>query len=99
MYCCHAERSEATLFVMFYQLRWKTLPGLRGLSCSEFHASPTDAPDNERGVAFACAGDAERDALLRRLEEHFAPQRFSNAAAAFEAVKAYVLEWAAKVLS
>ncbi len=80
---------------MVYQLSWKTLPGLRGLSCSEFCASPTGAPDNERGVAFACAGDAERDALLRRLEEHFASHRFSNAAAAFEAVKAYVLEWAA----
>jgi len=89
---------ETASFVMLYQLNWKTLPGLCGLSCSEFSASPTSAPDNERGVAFACATDAERDALLRRLEEYFAPQRFSNAAAAFEAVKAYVLEWAAKVL-
>jgi hypothetical protein len=79
---------------VIYQLSWKTLPGLRGLSCSEFRASPTVAPDNERGVAFACAGDNERDALLRRLEDYFAPQRFSNAAAAFEAVKASVLEWA-----
>ena len=93
---CHAERSEASLFVMFYQLKWTTLPGLHGLSCSEFHALPTDAPDYERGVAFACAGDAERDALVRRLEEYFAPQRFSNAAAAFEAVKSCVLDWAAK---
>ena len=83
---------------MFYQLNWKTLPGLRGLSCSEFHALPTDAPDNERGVAFACASAAGRDALLNRLEEYFAPQRFSNAAAAFEAVKACALEWAAKGL-
>ena len=36
---------------MMYQLGWTTLPGLRGLSCSEFRATPTDAPDNERGVA------------------------------------------------
>ena len=76
---------------MFYQLNWKTLPGLRGLSCSEFGAVPTDAPNNERGVAFSCASEAARDALLKHLEEYFAPQRFSNAAAAFEAVKAYVL--------
>jgi hypothetical protein len=82
--------------VIFYQLNWKTLPGLRGLSCSEFRALPTDAPDNERGVAFRCANDAEHDDLVRRLEEYFAPQRFSNAAAAFEAVKAWVVDWAAK---
>jgi hypothetical protein len=81
-----------------YQLSWKTLPGLRGLSCSEFRASPTDAPNNERGVAFACATEAERDALVRRLEEYFAPQRFSNAAAAFETVKACALEWTTKDL-
>jgi hypothetical protein len=81
---------------MFYQLNWKTLPGLRGLSCSEFSASPTSAPDSERGVAIACASEAERDALVKHLEEYFAPQRFSNAAAAFEAVKACALEWAGK---
>lgn len=81
---------------MIYQLSWKTLPGLRGLSCSEFRASPTGAPDNERGVAVEFTSEVERDVFLRRLEEHFAPQRFSNAAAAFEAVKVYVLEWAAK---
>src|SRR5437773_3452383 len=34
---------------MMYQLGWSTLPGLRGLSVSEFRAMPTDAPDNERG--------------------------------------------------
>ena len=79
---------------MIYQLSWATLPGLRGLACSGFRATPTAAPDNERGVAVDFAGEAERDAFLRRLEEHFAPQRFSNAAAAFEAVKATSLEWA-----
>jgi hypothetical protein len=45
-------------------------------------------------VAVEFASEAERDAFLRRLEEHFAAQRFSNAAAAFEAVKATALEWA-----
>ena len=81
---------------MTYQLSWKILPGLRGLSCGEFAAAPTSAPDNERGVAVDFASDAERDVFLRQLEAHFDPQRFSNNAAAFEAVKAYVLEWAAK---
>jgi hypothetical protein len=78
------------------QISWTTLPGLRGLACSGFRAIPTAAPDNERGVAVDFASEAERDAFLRRLEEHFAAQRFSNAAAAFEAVKAVVLEWAAR---
>jgi hypothetical protein len=77
---------------MFYQLSWATLPGLRGLSCSEFRAAPTEQPDNERGVAVELKDEAEREALLRHLEEQFAAQRFSNNAAAFEAVKAYVIE-------
>jgi len=77
-----------------YQLSWATLPGLRGLGCSGFRATPTAAPDTERGVAVEFANEAERDAFLQRLEKHFAAQRFSNAAAAFEAVKAYVLDWA-----
>ncbi len=77
---------------VIYQLTWKILPGLRGMNCSEFSATPTSTPNNEQGVALECAGDAERDALLRELEEHFAPQRFSNSASAFETVKTYVLE-------
>jgi hypothetical protein len=81
---------------MIYQLSWKTLPGLRGLSCSEFQATVTDAPDNEKGVALELGSEAERDALLQHLEEHFGPQRYSNNAAAFEAVKAHALEWAAR---
>ena len=81
---------------MIYQLTWKTLPSLRGLACSEFAAVPTTTPDTERGVALEFATDAEREAFLRRLEEAFATPRFSNNAAAFEAVKACVLEWAAK---
>ncbi len=75
---------------MFYQLSWTTLPGLRGLSCSEFRATPTGAPDNERGVAVECGSEAERDALLVELEAHFGPQRFLNTAGAFDAVKDYV---------
>ena len=81
---------------MKYQLGWSTLPGLRGLSCSEFRAMPTAAPDNERGVAVEFATDAERDYFLRRLEEHFAARRFTNAADAFDTVKAYVLAQMAK---
>jgi hypothetical protein len=78
---------------MFYQLSWKILPGLRGLSCSEFSAAPTDAPNNDGGVALELAGEDERERLLRHLEEHFAARRFSNQADAFEAVKMRVLEW------
>ncbi len=82
---------------MIYQLSWATLPGLRGLSCSGFRAAPTNSPDRERGVALEFASDAERDAFLARLEKEFATQRFSNAAAAFEAVKAAALARAAKM--
>jgi hypothetical protein len=81
---------------MIYQLGWSTLPGLRGLSCSEFRATPTDAPDRERGVALEFADAAQRDEFLRRLEEYFAPRRFTNAADAFDTVKAYVVEQAGK---
>ena len=77
---------------MIYQLGWTTLPGLRGLSVSEFRAAPTAAPDNEKGIAVALTSDAERDALLERLEQDFAARRFGNAADAFDSVKAYVLE-------
>jgi hypothetical protein len=81
---------------MIYQLGWATLPGLRGLSVSDFRATPTAAPDTEKGVAIEFANDAGRDELLRHLEEYFAPRRFTNAAAAFDSVKAYVLEQASK---
>ena len=79
-----------------YQLGWSTLPGLRGLSVSEFRATPTEAPDNEGGVAVEFASDAERDTFLRELEEAFAARRFTNAADAFDTVRAYALERAAK---
>jgi hypothetical protein len=77
---------------MMYQLGWATLPGLRGLSVSEFRATPTDAPDNESGVAMEFASETERDAFLREIEAAFAPRRFTNSADAFDTVKAYVFE-------
>jgi hypothetical protein len=79
-----------------YQLSWKSLPGLRGMSCSEFRAVPTEAPDTERGVAIECASEAECAAFLKELETHFGPQRFSNDASAFETVKTYVMERSAR---
>ena len=57
---------------------------------------PTAVPDNERGVAFECASDAERNKLLVELEAHFGPQRFLNTAAAFDAVKDYVVQRTAR---
>ena len=81
---------------MMCQLGWTTLPGLRGLSVSEFRATPTNAPNNEGGVAVEFASDVERDSFLKQLEEHFAPRRFTNSADAFDTVKSYVLEFAAK---
>lgn len=81
---------------MIYQLNWQILPGLKGLSCSKFRAVATPAPDIDRGVAFECASEAECADLLQRLEAHFGAQHFSNNAAAFETVKAYVLEWVAR---
>jgi len=77
---------------MVYQLGWTTLPGLRGLSISEFRAVRTEAPDAERGVAVEFADDAECDAFLKAAEAEFAMRRFSNTADAFDTVKAYVLE-------
>jgi hypothetical protein len=81
---------------MVYQLGWTTLPGLRGLSVSEFRATPTGAPDNERGVAIEFATDGERDDFLRQIEMDFAPRRFMNTADAFDTVKAWALEHASK---
>ena len=91
-----ASAAEESKRLAVYQLTWKTEPGLRGLACREFRAVPTQTPDRDGGVAVEFASNAERDALLRQLEEHFAAQRFSNAASAFETVKAYVLDWAAR---
>ena len=56
----------------------------------------TAAPDNERGVALDCASETECNALLAELEAHFGPQRFLNAAAAFDSVRDYVAQWMAR---
>ena len=79
---------------MQFQLSWETVPGLAGLRCEGFRAIATERPDMIGGVAAACDGQDEADGLARALEEHFARKRFSSDAAAFEAVKAFVLEWA-----
>ena len=81
---------------MIYQLTWKILPGLKGMSCSEFRATPTSAPNNDQGVAFECTTEAECAELLLKLEAHFGAQRFSNNASAFETVKTYVVERTAR---
>jgi hypothetical protein len=77
---------------MMYQLGWSTLPGLRGLACGDFRATPTSTPDNQAGVAVEFASDTQRDEFLQELEKKFAARRFTNAADAFDTVKAYVLE-------
>ena len=79
---------------MLYELGWTTLPGLRGLSCSEFRAVVTESPDYVNGLAVEFATDSERNEFLKQLETEFAPRRFTNAADAFDTVKAYVLEHA-----
>jgi hypothetical protein len=77
---------------MIYKLGWTTLPGLRGLSVSEFRAAPTESPDNESGVAIAFENELARDEFLLRIESDFASRRFNTMADAFDTVKAYVLE-------
>lgn len=81
---------------MLYQLAWKILPGLRGLGCSQFRATLTASPETEKGVAIDLASESDRDSFLQELELRFAAERFSNSASAFETVKAYVLDRAAK---
>ena len=66
------------------------------MGVSEFCATPTDKPDNESGVAMEFAGEAERDEFLREIEAVFASRRFTNAADAFDTVKAYALEHVTK---
>jgi hypothetical protein len=77
---------------VIYQSGWTTLPGLRGLSVSEFRATPTDRPDNEKGLAIAFDNEADREAFLQQMEADFVLRRFSNAADAFDTVKGYVVE-------
>lgn len=82
---------------MIYQLGWTTLPGLRGLSVSEFRAVPTSAPDNETGVAIELGDQAECESFLRLIEAEFATRRFTNAADAFDTVKAWIQGHASKL--
>jgi hypothetical protein len=82
---------------VYYQVSWTTLPGLRGLGCSEFRATPTVSPDSERGVALQFASEGERDAFLAEVEQNFAARRFTSAADAFDTVKAYIMERAARL--
>jgi hypothetical protein len=77
---------------MVYQLGWTTLPGLRGLSVSDFRAVRTATPDTERGVAVEFTDDVECDAFLQTAKAEFADLRFINAADAFDYVKAYAME-------
>ena len=77
---------------MIYQLGWTTLPGLRGISCSEFRAVAIEVPDAANGVVIELASEAERDKFLQQLEIEFARRRFTNAADAFDTVKAWVQE-------
>lgn len=77
---------------MIWQLGWTTLPGLRGLSVSDFRATPTEAPDSQHGLAMEFANESESKKFLARIEAEFAARRFTNAADAFDTVKAYVLE-------
>jgi hypothetical protein len=81
---------------MIHQLTWQTTPGVRGLVCSKFRAVKTRTPDNERGVVVSLESDEECESLLSELEMHFAAQRFSDDAAAFQAVKVYALERASR---
>jgi hypothetical protein len=77
---------------MIYQLGWTTLPGLRGLSVSEFRAVPTSTPDSEKGVAINLGDQADCESFLRLIEAEFANRRFTNVADAFDTVKAFALE-------
>jgi hypothetical protein len=81
---------------MLYQLGWTTLPGMRGLSVSDFRAKRTETPVTEHGIVVEFADDVECDAFLKAVERRFAERQFSNAADAFDTVKAYVLEHATK---
>jgi hypothetical protein len=81
---------------MLYQLGWTTLPGLCGLSVSDFRAEPTDTPDTQRGVAAEFANTVECAAFLQAAEAEFYSRRFTNAADAFDTVKMYVVERTSK---
>jgi hypothetical protein len=85
-------RYEREVGSVIYQISWQTLPGLRGISCSEFRATPTSTPDYEGGVAVELAGETASETLVEQLEAHFEYRRFTNAADAFDVVRAYIIE-------
>jgi hypothetical protein len=67
---------------VLYQLGWTTLPGLRGLSVSDFRAVPTENPDTQSGVAAEFPDDAScSDTWSAR---RISTRRFSNGADAFD---------------
>ena len=57
---------------------------------NEFRAVPTSTPDNEKGVALELEDQSECDLFLRAIEAEFATKRFTNAADAFDTVKAWI---------
>jgi len=59
---------------------------------SEFRAELTEHPDTQSGVAVQFSSAAACDEFLKAAEAEFAVRRFTNAADAFDTVKAYVLE-------
>jgi hypothetical protein len=60
---------------------------------SEFRAELTEHPDTQSGVAVQFASAAACDEFLKAAEAEFAVRRFTNAADAFDTVKAYVFEY------
>ncbi len=81
---------------VLYQLGWTTLPGLRGLSVSDFRAEATENPDTQSGIAVEFASSEACAQFLKAAEAEFASPRFSNGADAFDTGKAYVLDYAGK---
>ncbi len=79
---------------MLFQLSWETAPGLGGLRCEGFRAVAVEQPEGAAGVAIECGSQQKADRLAQAAEEQFARKRFSNAAAAFEAVKTFVWDQA-----
>jgi len=57
---------------------------------------PTEAPDSANEIAAEFESDSEREEFLRQLEAEFAPRRFTNAADAFDTVKAWIQEHTTK---
>ena len=72
---------------------------IAGAAGTELQRVSRDADRNarqRRGVAIEFRSEVERDAFVGSIKEYFAARRFTNSADAFDTVKAYVLEHAAK---